>query len=67
VDLTVVSPFMGLMIGDFTVGQATLKIVSNKMAKYERACSDNRRDDNWTHTHNRYDKNQCFGCRHRYE
>jgi hypothetical protein len=67
VDLTVVSPFMGLMIGDFTVGQATLKIVSNKMTKYERACSDNRRDGNWTHTHNRYDKNLYFGYRHKYE
>ncbi|PNY11325.1 auxilin-like protein, partial [Trifolium pratense] len=41
VDLTGVSPLVGLSNGDFTVGQAGLKAASNKVAKHERACSDN--------------------------
>jgi hypothetical protein len=38
VDLTGVSPLVGLTIGDFTVGQAVLKVASSKGAKHERAC-----------------------------
>ena len=41
VDLTGVSPLVGLSNGDFIVGQAALKAASNKVAKHERACSDN--------------------------
>ncbi|GAU46859.1 hypothetical protein TSUD_385360 [Trifolium subterraneum] len=41
VDLTGVSPLVGLSNGDFTVGHAALKAASNKVAKHERACSDN--------------------------
>jgi len=31
---------MGLGVGAFTVGQAALKVASNKVAKHEKACSD---------------------------
>ncbi|KAK2402907.1 hypothetical protein QL285_052393 [Trifolium repens] len=41
VDLTGVSPLVGLTTGDFTVGQAALKAASSKVAKHERACSEN--------------------------
>ncbi|PNX69718.1 auxilin-like protein, partial [Trifolium pratense] len=41
VDLTGVSPLVGLRSGDFTVGQATLKAASSKVAKHEKAYSDN--------------------------
>jgi len=39
--LTGVSPLVGLGVGPFTVGHATLKATSSKMAKHEKACSDN--------------------------
>jgi hypothetical protein len=32
---------VGLTTGDFTVGQAALKAASSKVAKHERACSEN--------------------------
>ena len=41
VDLTEVSPLVGLGVGPFTVVQATLKAASSKVAKHEKACSDN--------------------------
>ena len=41
VDLTRVSPLVGLCVGHFTVGHATLKAASSKVAKHEKACSDN--------------------------
>jgi hypothetical protein len=41
VDLTGVSPLVGLTTGDFTVRQAALKAASSKVAKHERACSNN--------------------------
>jgi uncharacterized protein with FMN-binding domain len=41
VDLTGVSPLVGLTIENFTVGQAALKAASNKVAKHERACFNN--------------------------
>jgi hypothetical protein len=41
VDLTGVSPLVGLRAGTFTVGQAALKVASCKVAKHEKACSDN--------------------------
>jgi hypothetical protein len=41
VDLTGVSPLVGLRAGTFTVGQAALKAASCKVAKHEKACSDN--------------------------
>jgi hypothetical protein len=41
VDLTGVSPLVGLRTEAFTVGQATLKIVLSKMVKHEKSCSDN--------------------------
>jgi hypothetical protein len=41
VDLTGVSPLVGLGVGPFTVGQAALKVASSKVAKHEKACSDN--------------------------
>ncbi|KAK2447748.1 hypothetical protein QL285_007077 [Trifolium repens] len=41
VDLTEVSPLVGLTTGDLTVGQAALKAASSKVAKHERACSNN--------------------------
>jgi len=41
VDLTRVSPLVGLGVGPFTVGQAILKVTSSKVAKHEKVCSDN--------------------------
>jgi hypothetical protein len=41
VDLTGVSPLVGLRTWDFIVGQAALKAASNKVVKHEKACSDN--------------------------
>ncbi|KAL6500200.1 hypothetical protein OROHE_025566 [Orobanche hederae] len=41
VDLTGVSPLVGLRDDDFTVGQAALKAASNKVVKHEKACSEN--------------------------
>jgi len=41
VDLTGVSPLVGLGVGPFTVGHAALKVASSKVAKHEKACSDN--------------------------
>ena len=41
VDLTGVSPLVGLGVGPFTVGHATLKAVSSKVAKHEKVCYDN--------------------------
>jgi hypothetical protein len=41
VDLTGVSPLVGLTTADFTVGQVALKAASSKVAKHERACSEN--------------------------
>ena len=41
VDLTEVSPLVGLGVGPFTVGHATLKAASSKVAKHEKVCSDN--------------------------
>jgi hypothetical protein len=41
VDLTGVSPLVGLRIWDFIAGQAAFKAASNKVVKYEKACSDN--------------------------
>ena len=40
-DLTGVSPLVGLGVGTFMVGQAALKVASSKMVKHEKACSDN--------------------------
>jgi hypothetical protein len=41
VDLTEVSPLVGLRVGAFMVGQTALKAAPNKVAKHEKACSDN--------------------------
>jgi hypothetical protein len=41
VDLTGVSPLVGLGVAAFTVGQTALKAASSKVAKHEKACSDN--------------------------
>jgi hypothetical protein len=41
VDLTGVLPLVGLRTMTFTVGQAALKAASCKVAKYEKAFSDN--------------------------
>ena len=41
VDLTGVSPLVGLGVGPFTVGHATLKAASNKVANHEKVCSNN--------------------------
>ncbi|MCI18301.1 auxilin-like protein, partial [Trifolium medium] len=41
IDLIEVSSLVGLGVGDFTVGRATLKAASSKIAKHEKACSDN--------------------------
>ncbi|KAK2400699.1 hypothetical protein QL285_050372 [Trifolium repens] len=41
VDLTGVSPLVGLGVGDFIMGRAALKAASSKMAKHEKACTDN--------------------------
>jgi len=41
VDLTGVSPLVGLGVGPFIVGQTALKATSSKVAKHEKACFDN--------------------------
>jgi hypothetical protein len=41
-NLTGVSSLVGLGVRDFTVGRATLKAASSKMAKHKKACSDNK-------------------------
>ena len=41
VDLTGVSLLVGLGVGHFTMGQKVLKVVSSKVAKHEKACTDN--------------------------
>ena len=41
VDLTGVSPLVGLSSRGFTVGQAALKAASNKVIKHEKACIEN--------------------------
>ncbi|CAJ2667597.1 unnamed protein product [Trifolium pratense] len=41
VDLTRVSPLVGLKTGDFIVGQEALKAASSKVVKHEKTCSDN--------------------------
>ncbi|KAL6517045.1 hypothetical protein OROHE_018005 [Orobanche hederae] len=41
VDLTGVSPLVGIGHGTFTVGQAALRAASGKIAKHEKACIDN--------------------------
>jgi hypothetical protein len=41
VNLTVVSPLVGLGVRDFTVGRAAVKFVSSKMVKHEKMYSDN--------------------------
>jgi hypothetical protein len=41
VDLTEVSPLVGLRAKTFTVGQTTLKTASCKVAKHEKTCLDN--------------------------
>jgi len=41
VDLTEVSPLVGLRVGAFTVGHSALKAASSKVTKHEKACSDN--------------------------
>ncbi|RHN66079.1 hypothetical protein MtrunA17_Chr3g0086871 [Medicago truncatula] len=41
VDLTGVSPLVGLGVGSFTVGRISLKTASSKIAEHEKAFSDN--------------------------
>jgi len=41
VDLTGVSPLVGLGTGFFVVGQAAIKDASSKISKHEKVCSDN--------------------------
>ena len=41
VDLTGVSPLVGLGVEPFTVGHTALKVASSKVVKHEKACSDN--------------------------
>nr|ABD32857.1 hypothetical protein MtrDRAFT_AC149038g20v2 [Medicago truncatula] len=41
VDLTGVSPLVGLGVGPFSVGQTTLKVASSKVTKHGKVCSDN--------------------------
>jgi len=41
VDLTGVTPLVGLGVRPFTVGQTTLKVASSKVAKHEKTCFDN--------------------------
>ena len=41
VDLIGVSPLVGLGVRPFAVGQAALKAPSSKVAKHEKACSEN--------------------------
>lgn len=40
-ELTRVSPLVGLGVETFTVGQTALKTASNKVVKHEKACYDN--------------------------
>ncbi|MCI85244.1 auxilin-like protein, partial [Trifolium medium] len=40
-DLTGVSPLVGLRADAFTAGQTALKGASSKMTKHEKTCSDN--------------------------
>jgi hypothetical protein len=40
-DLSEVFPLVGLRAGDFIAGQTALKAASNKVAKHEKAYSDN--------------------------
>jgi hypothetical protein len=44
VDLTRVSPLVGLMTENFTIWQATLKVASSKVPKHERTCYNNQHD-----------------------
>jgi hypothetical protein len=41
VNLIEISPLVELGSGNFTVGQASLKVASNKVAKHEKICFDN--------------------------
>jgi hypothetical protein len=41
VNLTGVSPLVGLRAGDFIAGKAAPKVASNKVVKHENACCDN--------------------------
>lgn len=41
VDLTEVSPLVGLEVRTFTVRQAALKVASSKVAKHEKSCFEN--------------------------
>jgi hypothetical protein len=41
INLTEVSPLVGLRVADFTVGRTSLKVASSKMAKHEKLCADN--------------------------
>ncbi|PNY14926.1 auxilin-like protein [Trifolium pratense] len=41
VDLTEVSPFVGLRDGDFIMGRAARIAASSTMVKHEKVCSDN--------------------------
>jgi hypothetical protein len=43
VDLIEVLQFVGLRIEIFTVGQTIIKVVSSKVAKHDKICSDNQR------------------------
>jgi len=38
------SSLVGLVVGDFTIGRAALKVASSKVAKHEKMCSDNQHD-----------------------
>jgi len=42
VELIGVSPLVGVRVGVFRVGHATLKVASNKAAKHEKTCYDNK-------------------------
>ena len=42
VDLTGISPLVGLGTGAFRVGHAAFRVASSKMAKHEKGCSENR-------------------------
>lgn len=43
VDLTGVSPLMGLRTGGFTMGHVALEFASSKVAKHEKVCFNNQR------------------------
>ncbi|CAK8565893.1 unnamed protein product [Lathyrus sativus] len=43
-DLTGVSPLVGLRTGGFNVEQVTLKAASSNMVKHEKTCSNNKKD-----------------------